>query len=324
MKMNSSNIMFMMVLTMSVIMSMSSNNFMTTWISMEINLITFMPMMKKSNKMNEQSMKYLIIQSVASSIMMASMIINSIINHPINESIMMMSGVLTKVGMMPFHLWLPMTMQMMSWKMCMMMMTLQKIIPTMMTTQMTNIKMMIMPMMMSMMMGPIVGMKQTSMKKLMAYSSITNSPIMIVSLHTSKQQFIMFFTMYSMINIMMMKLMESNNILFLNQMNSQTSMTKMSMMISAFSMSGMPPTTGFLIKWMIMKSSMEMSIIIPMMMISSSVMSTFMYLNMFLPSMTKSTESKMKYKNKKMKKESIMVMTMNTMGIPMMMLTNLN
>nr|UAT98591.1 NADH dehydrogenase subunit 2 [Pyrops clavatus] len=322
--MNSSNIMFMMVLTMSVIMSMSSNNFMTTWISMEINLITFMPMMKKSNKMNEQSMKYLIIQSVASSIMMASMIINSIINHPINESIMMMSGVLTKVGMMPFHLWLPMTMQMMSWKMCMMMMTLQKIIPTMMTTQMTNIKMMIMPMMMSMMMGPIVGMKQTSMKKLMAYSSITNSPIMIVSLHTSKQQFIMFFTMYSMINIMMMKLMESNNILFLNQMNSQTSMTKMSMMISAFSMSGMPPTTGFLIKWMIMKSSMEMSIIIPMMMISSSVMSTFMYLNMFLPSMTKSTESKMKYKNKKMKKESIMVMTMNTMGIPMMMLTNLS
>nr|UAT98539.1 NADH dehydrogenase subunit 2 [Neoalcathous huangshanana] len=309
MKMNSSNTMFLVILTLSVMMSMSSNNFMTTWISMEINLISFVPIMKKSNKMNEQSMKYLIIQSVASSIMMASMIINSIVNHPINESILMMTGVLMSMGMMPFHLWLPMTMQMMSWKICSMMMTMQKIIPTIVAAQMTSMKLMMLPMAMSMFMGPVAGMKQTSMKKMMAYSSITNSPIMITCLKLSKQQFFLFFSMYSMINIFMINLMESNNINFMNQLNNQTNMTKLSMMTSAMSMSGMPPTTGFLIKWMIIKSSMEMSIIMPMIMVSSSMISTFMYLNMFIPSMMKNTENKIKNKMNKNTKSTMLMLT---------------
>nr|YP_010580879.1 NADH dehydrogenase subunit 2 [Pyrops viridirostris]UZT27064.1 NADH dehydrogenase subunit 2 [Pyrops viridirostris] len=322
MKMNSSNIMFLTIMTMSVMMSMTSNNFLTTWTSMEINLISFVPLMKKSNKMNEQSMKYLIIQSVASSIMMASMIMNSIINHPINESIMMMTGVLMKVGMMPFHLWLPMTMQMVSWTVCKMMMTMQKIIPTIVASQMTSLKLMMTPMMLSMMVGPIVGMKQTSMKKMMAYSSITNSPIMIICLKSSKSQFMLFFLFYSMINILMINLMKSKNINFMNQLNKQTNMTKMSMLVSAMSMSGMPPTTGFLIKWMVMKSSMEMSTIIPMMMIGSSLISTFMYLNMIIPSLTKSQKNKMETSDEK--SESTMVMIINLLGIPMATMTNLN
>nr|ACH42487.1 NADH dehydrogenase subunit 2 [Pyrops candelaria] len=322
MKMNSSNIMFLTIMTMSVMMSMTSNNFLTTWTSMEINLISFMPLMKKSNKMKEQSMKYLIIQSGASSIMSTSMIMNSIINHPIKESIMMMTGVLMKVGMMPFHLWLPMTMQMMSWTVGKMMMTMQKIIPTIMATQMTNMSMMMMPMMLSMMMGPVVGMKQTSMKKMMAYSSITNSPIMIICMSSSKTQFILFFTIYSMINILMISMMKKKNINFMNQLNNQTNMTKMSVLVSMMSMSGMPPTTGFLIKWMVMKSSMEMSVIIPMMMISSSLISTFMYLNMIIPSLTKSQKNKMESSNQK--KEYTMIMTINLLGIPMATMTNLN
>nr|QPN53259.1 NADH dehydrogenase subunit 2 [Lycorma delicatula]QPN53298.1 NADH dehydrogenase subunit 2 [Lycorma delicatula]QPN53376.1 NADH dehydrogenase subunit 2 [Lycorma delicatula] len=321
MKMNLSKMMFIMTMTMSIIMTMSSNSMMFSWMSMEINLISFLPLLKKSNKMNEQSMKYLIIQSMSSSIMMTSMIINAIINCPINESILMMMSILMKMGMIPFHLWVPSIMQMMSWEMCMMMMTMQKMIPTIIATQMTSIKLMMMSMIMSMIMAPISGMKQTSLKKLMAYSSISNSPVMIFSLMISKQQFIFLLIMYTTINLTMMNTFKKNNINFLNQINNQTNLTKMSLMISSLSMSGMPPTMGFLMKWMIMKSTIWMTPMIPLIMLISSILSTFMYLNMMIPTMTKSNKLKMK---KLMKKESIIPIILNLMGIPMMMIFKLN
>nr|ACF71028.1 NADH dehydrogenase subunit 2 [Lycorma delicatula] len=321
MKMNLSKMMFIMTMTMSIMMTMSSNSMMFSWMSMEINLISFLPLLKKSNKMNEQSMKYLIIQSMSSSIMMTSMIINAIINCPINESILMMMSILMKMGMIPFHLWVPSIMQMMSWEMCMMMMTMQKMIPTIIATQMTSIKLMMMSMIMSMIMAPISGMKQTSLKKLMAYSSISNSPVMIFSLMVSKQQFIFLLIMYTTINLTMMNTFKKNNINFLNQINNQTNLTKMSLMISSLSMSGMPPTLGFLMKWMIMKSTICMTPMIPLIMLISSILSTFMYLNMMIPTMTKSNKLKMK---KLMKKESIIPIILNLMGIPMMMIFKLN
>nr|QPN50958.1 NADH dehydrogenase subunit 2 [Lycorma delicatula] len=321
MKMNLSKMMFIMTMTMSIMMTMSSNSMMFSWMSMEINLISFLPLLKKSNKMNEQSMKYLIIQSMSSSIMMTSMIINAVINCPINESILMMMSILMKMGMIPFHLWVPSIMQMMSWEMCMMMMTMQKMIPTIIATQMTSIKLMMMSMIMSMIMAPISGMKQTSLKKLMAYSSISNSPVMIFSLMISKQQFIFLLIMYTTINLTMMNTFKKNNINFLNQINNQTNLTKMSLMISSLSMSGMPPTLGFLMKWMIMKSTICMTPMIPLIMLISSILSTFMYLNMMIPTMTKSNKLKMK---KLMKKESIIPIILNLMGIPMMMIFKLN
>nr|QPN50048.1 NADH dehydrogenase subunit 2 [Lycorma delicatula] len=321
MKMNLSKMMFIMTMTMSIMMTMSSNSMMFSWMSMEINLISFLPLLKKSNKMNEQSMKYLIIQSMSSSIMMTSMIINAIINCPINESILMMMSILMKMGMIPFHLWVPSIMQMMSWEMCMMMMTMQKMIPTIIATQMTSIKLMMMSMIMSMIMAPISGMKQTSLKKLMAYSSISNSPVMIFSLMISKQQFIFLLIMYTTINLTMMNTFKKNNINFLNQINNQTNLTKMSLMMSSLSMSGMPPTLGFLMKWMIMKSTICMTPMIPLIMLISSILSTFMYLNMMIPTMTKSNKLKMK---KLMKKESIIPIILNLMGIPMMMIFKLN
>nr|UAT98578.1 NADH dehydrogenase subunit 2 [Penthicodes variegata] len=322
MKMNISKKMFMTIIILSLMMAMSSNNVLFTWMAMEVNLISFIPLMKKSNKMNEQSMKYLITQSIASSVMVMALIINSIINNPVNDSVMMMTGILMKMGMMPFHLWLPGVMQMLTWTMCMMMVTLQKIIPTIFATQMTNLSLLMTPMLISMLMSPITATKQSSMKKILAYSSITNSPMMIIAMKISKQQFTLFFIMYSTINLMMLNILKKNGINFINQINSQKNMTKLSLLISSLSMSGMPPTTGFLMKWMLIKSSMNFSMTIPILMITSSLISSFLYLNMILPTMTNSIKSK---KMNKLNKPNLSIsIMMNIMGIPMMMLTNLN
>nr|UAT98513.1 NADH dehydrogenase subunit 2 [Dichoptera sp. WW-2021a] len=321
MKLNLTSMMMTMMILLSTTITLSSNNMMMAWMSMEMNLIVFLPMMKKSNKMNEQSMKYLIIQSISSTMIMTAMIMNSISEYPLSESILIMSGLLTKMGIMPFHLWLPPMMQMSSWNICMMMSTIQKITPTIMINQMTTMKLMTPSLILSMTISPIVGMTQTSMKKMLAYSSISNSPMMIMATFNSKLQMMLLFTSYSTMTILLMKTLKEMNIMYINQMNNKSQKTKMIISLAMISMSGMPPTTGFMMKWMIMQTSVNYSILLTSAMLFSSLISTFMYLNSNLPFMMMTMKKKQK---KEKKNNKFLIILANLIGIPMAMLTNLS
>nr|YP_010839101.1 NADH dehydrogenase subunit 2 [Raivuna sinica]WGG26898.1 NADH dehydrogenase subunit 2 [Raivuna sinica] len=283
MKMNSSKTLFMMMIMISTILSTASNNILMSWMSMEMNLIGFLPMMTKSKKMKDQSMKYLIIQSMASSMFLMSILMNLIIDCPVNESVMMMSSMLIKLGMMPFHLWMPMLMNSMSWMNCFLMMTWQKIIPTVIVSQMTNLKLMILPMLLSMMISPMVALNQLSIKKILAYSSISNIPIMITAMKLSKLIFIYLMVIYSMINFMLMSMMKKMNTMFMNQMMKQNKLNKLMIMMNFLSMSGLPPMMGFYPKWLIIQMTIKFSMLISIAMITSSIISTFIYLKMMLP-----------------------------------------
>nr|WOW99087.1 NADH dehydrogenase subunit 2 [Paravarcia sp.] len=320
MKLNLTKLTMMIFIIMSTTMMMSSNNIFYSWMSMEINMISFLPLLTKSKKMSDQPMKYFIIQSVASSMMLMSILINSMIETPINLSNMLMISMLMKMGMMPFHLWMVNTMQSMTWTNCMLLSTLQKIAPTMIISQTMTIMMTIMPTMLSMFMAPIAAMNQTSTKSIMAYSSISNSPWMIMSMMMSKQMFLMFFFMYSMLTIMTMKKMKESNIMFINQMTSKSMKKKINLIILILSMSGMPPMLGFLPKWMILEKMMLSSMLIPMMMILSSMTSTFIYMKMISMMVMM---SKMTKKTNKEKMEKNFELWINMLGLPMMMILKL-
>uniref|UniRef100_A0AAU8BS96 NADH-ubiquinone oxidoreductase chain 2 n=1 Tax=Tenguna medogensis TaxID=3229002 RepID=A0AAU8BS96_9HEMI len=321
MKLNSSNMMFLLMMIMTTIMTLSSNNIMMMWMAMEMNLISFMPILTSSKKMKDFSMKYLIIQSTSSSLMLMSILINLIIECPINESVTLMISMLMKLGVMPFHLWMPTLMQMSSWNTCLLMMTIQKLIPVLITVQLTKINLLVTPMIMSMIIAPMVMIMQTSTKKIMAYSSIASTPLMIMSLQSSKFQFMMFMTAYSMVNISITKLMEKKSLNYTNQINNQTKWIKLMIMINMISMSGMPPTLGFFAKWIVIQSSMQTSIMLTISIISSSIMLTYTYLNMITPTM--STFSMKKNSKKSIKLEETLT-TINAIGLPLMMILKLN
>nr|WOW99022.1 NADH dehydrogenase subunit 2 [Dictyopharidae sp. 2 WQW-2023a] len=320
MKMNSSKTLFTMMILISTILTTASNNILMSWMSMEMNLIGFLPMMTKSKKMKDQSMKYLIIQSMASSMFLMSILMNLIIDCPINESVMMMSSMLIKLGMMPFHLWMPMLMNSLSWMNCFLMMTWQKIIPTVIITQMTNLKLMILPMMLSMMISPMVALNQLSIKKILAYSSISNIPMMITAMKLSKLIFIYLMMIYSMINFMLVSMMKTLNLKFLNQMMKQNKLNKLMIMVNFLSMSGLPPMIGFYPKWLIIQMTMKISLMISMSMITASIISTFVYLKMLMPIMLntiKMIPNKFKTKN-----EVISMINITGIFLPMILKMN--
>nr|AZZ89110.1 NADH dehydrogenase subunit 2 [Magadhaideus sp. n. SX-2018] len=322
MKMNMTMIMFTTITFTSVIMVMSSNNILFSWISMEINFISFMPIINKSKKINDQTMKYLIIQSMSSSVMLMTMMLNSTTDTKLSNSMLLMVSMMMKMGLMPFHLWAPSLMQVISWRNCMLISTLQKISPTIMMSQLLSTELMMPMMCLNLIMSPITGMKQSSFKKMMAYSSISNSPWMIMATKTSKFQSITFFIIYSTLMTMMTNLLKEVNVTFLNQMNNMKPEQKLTLLMMMLSISGMPPLLGFMPKWMILQSTVQSSMQISISMILSSVSSTFMYLKMIYPTMMflfNSKKTTLKNLN-----STLTSLTINMTSIPLILMSKMN
>nr|YP_010381709.1 NADH dehydrogenase subunit 2 [Augilina tetraina]UDL72084.1 NADH dehydrogenase subunit 2 [Augilina tetraina] len=307
MLMNSTKMMFLMILITTTIMVYSSSSFMMTWMSMEINMISFLPIITKTKKMKDQSMKYFIIQSLSSLTMLLSMIMNLKIKTPINFENLLMLSLMMKMGMIPFHMWIISLMEKLTWMNCLMMNTIQKLTPTLIIPQMINLKLTLMPMMLSLLFAPIMMLKTNSMKKIISYSSIYNSPWMVYSMFISKKMFLMSFSIYMFLNLMLMKKMKSYNIMFLNQITEKNLLTKLNLTINMISMSGMPPMLGFFPKWMILNKMNDLSYLISMTMMISTIISTFIYMKILSSTLMNQTTKKKFFKKKDFNELEIMI-----------------
>nr|YP_009643415.1 NADH dehydrogenase subunit 2 [Physopelta cincticollis]APO08845.1 NADH dehydrogenase subunit 2 [Physopelta cincticollis] len=306
--MNFKKLMFLMMMILSTLITMSSNNWIGMWMGLEINLMSFIPFISKSkNKNSSQAMMiYFLTQSVGSMIMMFSIMMNTLtMITPLmtNEwlNILMIMSLLIKLGGAPFHLWLPEVMANMNWTQCFMLMTWQKMAPL---SIMMNLKpnwFMYMAMTVSTMVGALGGLNQTSIRKIMAYSSINHLGWMMamMSMQMTWYIYMIIYTMMLMTIMMMFK-----NIYFLNQINNSNPslMEKMNMTMSFMSLGGLPPFIGFLPKWMVIQSMMESNMLCILIMSMMSLIILFYYMNMISPIMLNysSMNKWMKKKNNKM------------------------
>nr|QBZ38056.1 NADH dehydrogenase subunit 2 [Bambusiphaga citricolorata] len=277
MKLNSSNFMCMMILIMSTMTSLMVNNWLFMWILMEINLFMFMPLMSK-NKINDQSIKYFIIQSFSSHLLIFSILMVSIFLTPSKNSLMVMISLIMKIGMAPFHIWMPEIMTKMMWNECFLLASPLKITPMILISKLTSMKLMLMPMVLSLATGSLSGLNQTCLKKVMAFSSIFNLPWMASSFFISKKMMIFFLMIYSTLNLKIMFFFKKMNIQYMNQINQLEFNKKMKINLMVLSLSGLPPMMGFFPKWMILKEVAITSNILCLTMISTSMLSMFMYI----------------------------------------------
>nr|QDC34438.1 NADH dehydrogenase subunit 2 [Laodelphax striatellus] len=276
MKLNTSKMMFIYVIFMTTLISLSSNNWLTIWIMMETALFMLIPLMSK-NKINDQSMKYFIIQSTSSYILIFSILWNSLNETNLN-SLMTLISLMIKIGMPPFHTWKPMMMSNLGWTECLILSTLIKIPPMVLINSLIDLKMLILPLTMTLMVGSISGINQLNLKKLMAYSSIFNLTWMTSSFLLSKKISLTFMIIYSMLNLKTMFFFKLNNLIYTNQMMHMPLKMKLVMNLNLLSISGLPPLSGFFPKWIILNELIKNSIILPSIMVITSVISMFVYI----------------------------------------------
>nr|YP_009239285.1 NADH dehydrogenase subunit 2 [Amphioctopus aegina]AMM04572.1 NADH dehydrogenase subunit 2 [Amphioctopus aegina]AOX13365.1 NADH dehydrogenase subunit 2 [Amphioctopus aegina] len=328
------NFMFIMMMTMGTIMSLSSSNWLMMWMGLELNLMGILPLMniKFKNTEIEASVKYFIIQSMSSSLFIMSSIYNymmsmsmfSMFNTSMLSSIMMIS-LLIKVGSAPFHLWLPSMCKNMSWLMLFMILTWQKVAPLFMLSFINhNYMIMISSAILSSIMGSIQAINQSNLQLIMIYSSISHLGWMLPISYINNSLMFMYLLIYSMIILPLFLWFSMKSVMFtysLTQQNNNMNKENIFIMSLILSLAGIPPMLGFLSKLMILNILLKMNMImLPLMLFIGTLISLYFYLNL---TMTMTIKSFYLFKIYKMKINMKSILCLNLLGttifIPMMM-----
>nr|YP_010172886.1 NADH dehydrogenase subunit 2 [Melanoplus differentialis]QSH90698.1 NADH dehydrogenase subunit 2 [Melanoplus differentialis] len=281
---NSTKLLFLSTLMMGTILSISSNSWFGVWMGLEINLLSFIPMLanNKNTMMNESSIKYFIVQAMASTMLLFSILLIQM-KYPMMweeemvPSMMISSSLLLKIGAAPFHFWFPEVMSTSTWINCLTLMTWQKIAPMMVLSYCIQFStFMFTIVILSIIIGALGGLNQTSLRQILAYSSISHLGWMISSLMVSENTWEMYFIIYSLLSLIIVFIFKQMNLFFLNQIYSSTSMkieTKFLMFLSLLSLGGLPPFLGFLPKWIVMQSLIEnnMTVIMTIMVLLTTI-----------------------------------------------------
>nr|YP_010239073.1 NADH dehydrogenase subunit 2 [Sarcotachina subcylindrica]QTF74307.1 NADH dehydrogenase subunit 2 [Sarcotachina subcylindrica] len=259
---NPSKIMFFGILMMGTMISISANSWLGAWMGLEINLLAFIPLMSDDKLMStEASLKYFLTQALASSTLLFAMILYLLNSHKMNSNyfmeMMIFSSLLLKSGSAPFHFWFPNVMEGLSWLNALILMTWQKIAPLMLISYIIFKPLIITSIIMSSLIGALGGLNQTSLRKLMAYSSINHLGWMLAAMYNSNTLWMVYFMMYSFLTFAMIFMFNMFKTSHMNQLFSlffHSKSLKFFLFFNLLSLGGLPPFLGFFPKWMVIQS----------------------------------------------------------------------
>nr|YP_010443297.1 NADH dehydrogenase subunit 2 [Apogonia splendida]UTE83825.1 NADH dehydrogenase subunit 2 [Apogonia splendida] len=257
--------MFTSFLMLGTLISISSYSWMSMWMGLEINLLSIIPLMNSTKNMmaSEAALKYFITQTIASTILMFTIIILSIefmynLNMNFYISLILNTSLFLKMGAAPFHFWFPEIIEGLNWNNSMIMLTWQKIAPMVLFMYFSfNLLYTSIIIIASMMISGIMGLNQISLRKILAYSSINHIGWMIGTLLITETIWLYYFMIYLIITINITLMFKILNIFYLNQLfmsMNKLPMTKMFFIINFMSLGGLPPFIGFLPKWIMIQS----------------------------------------------------------------------
>nr|ABB90918.1 NADH dehydrogenase subunit 2 [Grylloblatta sculleni] len=290
---NPSKYLFLTTLMAGTLISVSSNSWLSIWMGLEINLLSFIPLMSNSKNLfsTESSLKYFLTQALASAVLLFLVISTSVninildISYSMPVTMGIMSSLLLKSGGAPLHFWLPGVMEGLNWYNCLILMTWQKIAPMMLMSYCISESLFTSIMIVtSVMVGSVGGLNQTSLRKLLAYSSINHVGWMLAAMITGENLWLLYFLVYSFLNMTITFILNSSQIMHMNQiysMMNESPITKFMLFSNFMSLGGLPPFLGFMPKWIIIQFMLLNNMIpVIIMMVLMTLLTLYYYLQM--------------------------------------------
>nr|QUE27256.1 NADH dehydrogenase subunit 2 [Canis lupus laniger] len=276
---------------------MLSSHWLLIWIGLEMNMLAIIPILMKkySPRAMEASTKYFLTQATASMLLMMGVTINllysgqwviSKISNPI-ASIMMTTALTMKLGLSPFHFWVPEVTQGITLMSGMILLTWQKIAPMSILYQISpsiNTNLLMLMALASVLVGGWGGLNQTQLRKIMAYSSIAHMGWMTAIITYNPTMMILNLTLYILMTLstfMLFMLNSSTTTLSLSHMWNKFPLITSMILILMLSLGGLPPLSGFIPKWMIIQELTKNNmILIPTLMAITALLNLYFYLRL--------------------------------------------
>jgi len=270
----------------STILALIRSSWVCVWLIMELNLIRFIPIILSSNQNTETeaSVKYFLVQAVGSALLLISSYViffSFNISNFFNTTLLL--ALLLKLGSFPTFFWFPSVIACIRWSRRLILSTWQKIAPIILisiTLTSFNIEILALVAGINSLVGGIIGINQTNLRKLLAYSSINHIGWIIRILYINIPIFcIIYFCIYVLlvtpifyIIITRSTLNQSANII------NKCKTHQLTLIILLLSLAGLPPLTGFLPKLCIIIILISYNSILLIILIIGSLLTLYFYL----------------------------------------------
>nr|AFH73473.1 NADH dehydrogenase subunit 2 [Basileuterus tristriatus]AFH73479.1 NADH dehydrogenase subunit 2 [Basileuterus tristriatus] len=291
------NLIFIISLLLGTTITISSNHWIMAWTGLEINTLAILPLISKSHhpRAIEAATKYFLTQSAASALVLFSSMTNAWhtgqwditqLTHP-TSSLILTSAIAMKLGLVPFHFWFPEVLQGSPLTTGLLLSTIMKLPPIAllyMTSHSLNPTLLTTLAILSTALGGWMGLNQTQIRKVLAFSSISHLGWMAVIIIYNPKLTLLNFYLYAMMTATIFLTLNTIKVLKLSTL--MTAWTKIPslnamLLLTLLSLAGLPPLTGFLPKWLIIQELTKQDMAPTATLISLlSLLSLFFYLRL--------------------------------------------
>nr|AVP25077.1 NADH dehydrogenase subunit 2 [Myiothlypis coronata] len=291
------NLIFITSLLLGTTITISSNHWIMAWTGLEINTLAVLPLISKSHhpRAIEAATKYFLTQAAASALVLFSSMTNAWhtgqwditqLTHP-TSSLILTSAIAMKLGLVPFHFWFPEVLQGSPLTTGLLLSTIMKLPPITllyMTSPSLNPTLLTTLAILSTALGGWMGLNQTQIRKILAFSSISHLGWMAVIIIYNPKLTLLNFYLYAMMTATIFLSLNTIKVLKLSTL--MTAWTKIPslnamLLLTLLSLAGLPPLTGFLPKWLIIQELTKQDMAPAATLISLlSLLSLFFYLRL--------------------------------------------
>nr|ANO58481.1 NADH dehydrogenase subunit 2 [Oriolus sagittatus grisescens]QBS36287.1 NADH dehydrogenase subunit 2 [Oriolus sagittatus grisescens] len=326
-------------LLLGTTITISSNHWIMAWTGLEINTLAILPLISKSHhpRAVEAATKYFLVQAAASALVLFSSMTNAWhtgqwditqLTHP-TSSLILTAAISIKLGLVPFHFWFPEVLQGSSLTTGLLLSTAMKFPPITllyMTSSSLNPTLLTTLAVLSAALGGWMGLNQTQIRKIMAFSSISHLGWMAIIIIYNPKLTLLNFYLYTLMTAAVFLTFNSMKVLKLSTL--MTAWTKApslstTLLLTLLSLAGLPPLTGFLPKWLIIQELTKQDMILAAVTMSLlSLLGLFFYLRLAycatitLPPHT-TNHMKQWHNNKPINPMIAILTTMSIMLLPM-------
>nr|AIF79838.1 NADH dehydrogenase subunit 2 [Cnemaspis biocellata] len=303
----------------STILVASSHHWLIAWLGLELNTLSILPVIMKPNhpRATEASTKYFLVQTTAATMILLAGTLNTwqtgqwSITHTLSPcaTALFTAAIMLKLGLAPTHLWYPDVLQGSTTNTALLLSTWQKVAPLTLLLLMSNHLSPLILMSLgltSALAGGWLGLNQTQMRKLLAASSIAHMGWLITALTINPALMTLTLLTYIIITATVFTHMSTTETKTLPDMSTTWTHSPALLpttMLALISLGGLPPTTGFMPKWLILKDTVFTELTpFALALLLASLPSLFFYLRvMYLTTLTippATTNSKHKWRMK--------------------------
>nr|Q330F2.1 RecName: Full=NADH-ubiquinone oxidoreductase chain 2; AltName: Full=NADH dehydrogenase subunit 2 [Cardioderma cor]AAS91405.1 NADH dehydrogenase subunit 2 [Cardioderma cor] len=325
---------------LGTVIVMMSSHWLLVWIGFEMNMLAVIPvLMKRHNpRAVEAATKYFLTQATASMLLMLAVVTNLLysgqwtvanMTNPLASTVMTLALAM-KLGLSPFHFWVPEVTQGVPLLSGLILLTWQKLAPLSVlyqTSPSLNLNLLLAMATVSVAVGGWGGLNQTQLRKILAYSSIAHMGWMTIILTYNPTLTLLNLLLYILMTATTFMLFMSNSsttTLMLSHSWNKSPVAATSVLIIMLSLGGLPPLSGFLPKWMIIQElTKNESIFLPTLMAMMALLSLYFYMRLtYSTSLTlfpSTNNMKMKWQLEDTKRTPLLspLIVMSTLALPL-------